>query len=130
VARVLGSITVVLLIAWVVAHMLYLGPVREAAEVTVAWIVWLAAASGVVAALTVLAFGLLEGRSSPAWLRFVQTARTAAAVIGSAVVIIGLLHYRDTEPHGEVRWIVLGLAVLVGAGVVHWWVLRAQRRML
>src|SRR5512134_354220 len=101
--------------------MLYLGPVREAAELTVAWIVWLAAASGLVAAITVLGFGLLQGRSSPAWLRFVRVARTAAALIGGAVVIIGLLHYRDTEPRGEVHWIVLGLAVLAGAAVVHWW---------
>jgi hypothetical protein len=130
VGRLLGSIVVVLLIGWVIAHMLYLGPVREAAELTVAWIVWLAAASGLVAAVTVLAFGLLQGRSSPAWLRFVKVTRTAAALIGGAVVIVGLLHYRDTEPRGEVHWIVLGLAVLAGAAVVHWWVLRTQRRML
>jgi hypothetical protein len=41
---------------------------------------------------------------------------------------VGLLHYRDTEPQGELRWLVLGLVVLVGAGVVHWWVMRTVRR--
>jgi len=65
----------------------------EAAETTVAWAIWLAAFSAVVAALTVL-------------------------------------HYRDTEPQGEIRWIVLGLAVLAGSGIVHWWVIRTQRQML
>lgn len=70
------------------------------------------------------------GRSRPAWLRFVAWARPGAAVMGCNLVLVGLLRYRDTEPRGEVHWIVLGLAVLVGAGAVHWWVARLQRRAL
>jgi hypothetical protein len=42
-------------------------------------------------------------------------------------VVVGLLHYRD---FGQVHWIVLGLAVLLGAGLVHGWVLYAERRLL
>ena len=64
----------------------------------------------------------------PAWLRFVRIARNVAAVIGGALVVVGLLHYRETEPQGEIYWVVLGVLVLVGSGVVHWWVLREIRR--
>jgi FtsH-binding integral membrane protein len=126
-ARVLGWIAVSLVIAWVLAHLLFLGPLREAAEATLAWALWLAAFSGVVAALTVLAVGLATGRNRPVWLRFVRWARAGAAMVGCGLIVIGLLHYRDTEPHGEIRWVILGLAVLAGAGVVHSWVVRTQR---
>jgi hypothetical protein len=119
-----------LVVVWVVAHLLYLGPIQDAAEVTLAWVVWIAVASAVVAALTMLAVGLTLGGSRPAWLRFVQTARTVAAIVGAALVVVGLLHYRDTEPRGEIHWIVLGVVVLVGAGIVHWWVVRTSRKEL
>jgi hypothetical protein len=128
--RLLGWVAAGLVIAWVLAHLLYLGPIRDAAEMTLTWAVWLAAVSGVVAALSVLAFGLATGRSRPAWLRFVAWARSTAAVVGCALIVVGLLHYRNTEPQGEIRWIVLGLAVLAGAGIVHWWVIRTQRQIL
>jgi len=127
-SRTLGSLAALLVVAWAIAHLLYLGPIRDASEVVLAWALWLGAASAVVAALTMLAFGLIAGASNPATLRFVQWARTAAAFIGCALIVIGLLHYRETEPEGEIAWIVLGLAVLAGAGLVHWWVVRAQRR--
>lgn len=129
-ARLAGSAAVLLVIAWVLAHLLALGPIREAAEVTLAWALGLAAASGVVAALAVLATGLAAGASRPAWLRFVRASRSGAAVVGAALVVVGLLHYRDTEPAGEIHWVVLGLVVLAGAGAVHWWVLRTERRLL
>jgi len=92
--------------------------------------VWVAAAACVVASLTVLAFGLMAGRSRPAWLRFVQSARSVAAVIGCGLIVVGLLHYRDTEPSGEIHWIILGLGILLGSGVVHLWVVRTHRRAL
>jgi hypothetical protein len=41
--------------------------------------------------------------------------------------VVGLLHYRNTEPRGEIHWIVLGLVVLVGAAGVHWWLARRAR---
>ena len=63
------------------------------------------------------------------WLRFMRLARNVATVLGSGLVVLGLLHYRDTEPHGEVRWLVLGLVVLVGAAIVHWWRGRTNRRL-
>lgn len=128
--RLLGWLAVILVIGWVVAHLLYLGPIRDAAETTLVSALWLIAISGLVAALSVLTFGLAAGRSRPAWLRFVSWTRSAATVVGCALIVVGLLHYRDTEPQGEIRWIVLGLAVLVGAGVVHWWVIRTQRQIL
>lgn len=128
--RVLSLVVLGIVAVWVIAHILFLGPVQDAAEVTVTWVAGILAASAVVAAITVLALGLFLGRSRPAWLRFVEQARTGAAIVGCALVVVGLLHYRDTEPRGEIHWIVLGLAVLVGAAVVHWWVVRVQRRAL
>src|SRR5262249_60490480 len=56
--------------------------------------------------------------------------RTVAAVIGCGMFVVGLLHYRDTEPSGEIHWIVLGLGILLGSGVVHLWVVRTHPRTL
>jgi hypothetical protein len=126
--RVVARVGACVVLAWVIAHLLYLGPIREATETTVAWVVGLVAASAVVAAVAVLVFGLATGR--PAWLRFVSAARTVGTVLGCALIVVGLLHYRNTEPRGEIHWVVVGLVVLVGAGIVHWWVIRTQRRIL
>jgi hypothetical protein len=126
--RVAGSVALAILIVWVVAHMLYMGPVQDAAEVTLVWVLGFAAACLVIAAMVLLGAGVTLGESRPIWLRFVRIARTTAAVVGSALVVVGLLHYRDTEPHGEIHLLVLGLVVLGGALVVHWWVVRAARR--
>jgi hypothetical protein len=127
-SRILGSAVLLLVTVWIIALVLYLGPVRDAAEVTLTWLAWAAAASAAVAALTMFAFGLLLGRTSPSWLRVVRLSRTVAAVLGSVLIAVGLLHYRDTEPHGDIQWLVLGLAVLIAAGVVHWWVVLTARR--
>ena len=127
-SRVLGGAALLLVVVWIIAHVLNLGPIRDAAEVALAWLAWAAAAIGLVAALTMLAVGLLLGRTNPAWLRFVRLSRTIAAVLGSALIVVGLLHYRDTEPRGEIQWLVLGLAVLTAAGIVHWWVVLTSRK--
>jgi hypothetical protein len=50
-------------------------------------------------------------------------------MVGCGLIVIGLLHYRDTEPHGEIHWVILGQAVLAGAGIVHCWVIRTQREI-
>jgi hypothetical protein len=126
--RVAGSVAVAILAVWVVAHMLYIGPVQDAAEVTLVWVLGFAAACLVIAAMVLLGVGVTLGESRPVWLRFVRVARTAAAIVGGALVVVGLLHYRDTEPRGEIHWLVLGVVVLAGALVVHWWVVRAARR--
>ena len=101
---------------------------QDAAETTLVWALGIAAASLVVAAMVLLAVALAIGSSRPAWVRFVRVARNVAAVVGCALILVGLLHYRDTEPRGEIHWVVFGLIVLAGAGVVHWWVVRAIRR--
>jgi hypothetical protein len=72
-SRAAGTVALAFVAVWVIAHLLYVGPLQEAAE-----------------------------------------------VLGGGLVVVGLLHYRDTEPQGEVRWLVLGLVVLVGAAIVHW----------
>ena len=128
--RTVGVLAVSLVLVWVVAHVFYLGPVKDATEMALVWTVWVTVAASVVASLTVLAFGLMAGGSRPAWLRFVQSALTVAAIIGCGLIVVGLLHYRDTEPSGEIHWIILGLAILVGSGVVHLWVVRTHRRAL
>jgi hypothetical protein len=126
--RGLGVIALGLIAVWVIAHDLYIGPVQEAAEVTLVWTLGLAAASLVGAAMVLLAVAMTQGSTRPAWLRFVRIARNVSAVVGGALIVVGLLHYRETEPQGEVYWVVLGLLVLAGAGVVHWWVVREIRR--
>jgi len=128
--RTVGVLAVSLVLVWVVAHVFYLGPVEDATEMALVYTVWVTVAACVVASLTVLAFGLMAGGSRPAWLRFVQSARTVAAVIGGGMIVVGLLHYRDTEPSGEIHWVVLGLGILLGSGVVHLWVVRTHRRTL
>lgn len=125
--RAAGTIALIVVAVWLVAHLLYIGPVQTAAEVTIAWALGIAAASVGVAAIVLLVVGLTLGGSRPVWLRFVRGTRTAAATLGCALVVVGLLHHRDV---GQVHWIVLGLAVLVGAGLVHGWVLYAQRTLL
>jgi hypothetical protein len=127
-SRGLGVIALAIVAVWVIAHVLYIGPVQEAAEATLVWVLGLGAASLVAAAMVLLAVAMAQGGSRPAWLRFMQIARNVAAVVGCALILVGLLHYRETEPQGEIYWVVLGLVVLAGAGVVHWWVLREIRR--
>ena len=124
----LGVIALAIVAVWVVAHILYIGPVQEAAEATLVWVFGLGTASLVGAAMVLLGVAMAQGHSRPAWLRFVRVARNVATVVGCALILVGLVHYRDTEPHGEIYWVVLGLLVLVGAGVVHWWVMREIRR--
>lgn len=92
------------------------------------WLVCLAAVSGLIAAVTLLTIGLILGQTSPMWLRLVQLCRTAGTVLGSILVVGGLLHYRDTEPQGEIQWLVFGLVVLAGAALVHFWLALLSRR--
>lgn len=128
-SRTLGGIALAIVGVWVVAHILYIGPVQEATEATLVWVFGLAAASLLGAAMVLLGVAMVQGGSRPAWLRFVRVARNVAAVVGCALILVGLLHYRETEPQGEIYWLVLGLVVLAGSGVVHWWVLRETRRL-
>jgi hypothetical protein len=128
--RALGVIALAIVAVWVVAHLLYIGPVQDVAETTLVWAVGLGAASLVGAAIVLLGVAMTQGSTRPAWLRFVRASRTVAAVIGCALIVVGLLHYRETEPQGEIGWLVLGLVVLAGAGVVHWWLVREIRRQI
>lgn len=127
-SRAAGSLALVVIAVWVVAHLLYIGPVQDAAEATLMWTLGFGAACLVIAAMVLLAVAVTLGGNRPAWLRFVRLARTIGVVVGAALVLIGLLHYRDTEPRGEIHWLVLGLVVLAGALIVHWWVVRTTRR--
>ena len=113
--------------AWVLVHLLYLGAVQDSGEASVLWALAITTAAVMLAAIVMLVVAMTLGQTRPAWLRFVRGVRNVAAVIGSALIIVGLLHYRETQ-RGEIHWVVFGLAVLVGAGVVHWWLTRAVRR--
>jgi uncharacterized membrane protein len=126
-SRAAGTVALAFVAVWVIAHLLYIGPVQEAAEVTLVWVVTSVAICLLVAAIVLLGVALALGESRPVWLRFMRLARSVGTVLGCGLVVVGLLHYRDTEPQGEVRWLVLGLSVLVGAAIVHWWVQRTDR---
>ena len=126
--RGLGAIALAIVVVWLLAHLLYVGPVQDATEVGVLWVLGFATSSLVGAAIILLVVAMALGQTRPAWLRFVRGARNVAAVVGCALILVGLLHYRDTEPRGEIHWLVIGLVVLAGAGVVHLWLVRTIRR--
>ena len=63
---------------------------------------------------------LAVGGTRPTLLKFARGARNASAVLGCALIVVGLVHYRSTEPHGEIHWVVLGMAVLVAGGWYGW----------
>jgi hypothetical protein len=126
--RALGTLALGVVGVWLVAHVLWIGPVESAAETTVMWILGIAAASVTLAGIALLCVGLVLGRTQPAWLNYVRFARSGAVVLGCLIIVIGLLHYRNTEPRGEIHWVVIGLFVLVVAAVVQWWLTREQKR--
>jgi hypothetical protein len=125
--RVLGFLALGIVGVWLVAHLLWIGPIESAAQTTVLWVLALLTGGVGVAAIVLLAVALAVGPAQPAWLKFARGARNAAAVLGCALIVVGLVHYRETEPRGEIHWVVLGMAVLAGSGVVHWWLERVQR---
>jgi hypothetical protein len=126
-SRALGVVALGLIGFWVVAHLLWMGPVETAAETAAMFALGLLTGGVGVAAIVLLAMALAVGGTQPALLKFARGARNAAAVLGCALIVVGLVHYRSTEPRGEIHWVVLGIAVLVGSGVVHWWLARVQR---
>jgi hypothetical protein len=126
-SRAAGTLALVFMAGWVIAHVLAIRPLQEAAEITLIWVVGFVAICLLAAALVLLGVALVIGESRPVWLRFMRLARSVATILGCGLVVIGLLHYRDTAPPGEVQWLVLGLGVLAGAGFVHWWLGRAER---
>ncbi len=125
--RPLGILALGLVLFWLVAHLLWMGPVETAAETTAMFVLALLTGGVGIAAIVILAVALVAGGTQPALLKFARGARNAAAVLGCALIVVGLVHYRSTEPRGEIHWVVLGMAVLVGSGVVHWWLLRVER---
>jgi hypothetical protein len=126
-SRAAGTLALVFMAVWVIAHVLAIRPLQEAAEITLIWVVGFVAICLLAAALVLLGVALVIGESRPVWLRFMRLARSVATILGCGLIVIGLLHYRDTAPPGEVQWLVLGLGVLAGAGFVHWWLGRAER---
>ena len=83
-ARALGIVALGLVGFWLVAHLLWMGPLETAAQTTAMW-----------------ALGLLTGGVG-----------VAAAVLGCALIVVGLVHYRNTEPSGEIHRVVQGMVVL------------------
>jgi uncharacterized membrane protein len=126
--RALGTLALGVVGVWLVAHVLWIGPVESAAETTVMWILGIAAASVALAGIALLGVGLVLGRTQPAWLNYVRLARSGAVVLGCLIIVVGLLHYRNTEPRGEIHWVVFGLLVLIVAAAVQWWLTREQKR--
>ena len=126
-ARVLGIVALGLVGVWLVAHLLWMGPVEAAAETTAMWALGLLTGGVGVAAVVLLAVALSVGGTQPALLKFARGARNTSTVLGCALIVVGLVHYRATEPRSEIHWVVLGMVVLAGAVIVHWWLTRVQR---
>ena len=125
-----GVLTVVfgLVAVWIVARLLAISPLQDAAENTLMWGLLLATGSVLVAAVAVLSVALVRGRTNLAWLRVVHFARGLAAIMGCGLIVLGLLRYRDTAPQGEIQVVVAGLVVLLAAGLVHGWLVVTERR--
>ena len=126
-ARTLGTVALGFVGFWLIAHLLWMGPIETAAQTAVMWALGLLTGGVGVAAIASLAVALSVGGTQPALLKFAHGARNAAAVLGVALILVGLVHYRSTAPNSEIHWVVLGAMVLVGSGVVHWWLQRVER---
>jgi len=75
--RGLGAIALAIVVVWLLAHLFYVGPVQDATEVGVLWVLGFATASLVGAAIILLVVAMALGQTRPAWLRFVRGARNA-----------------------------------------------------
>jgi hypothetical protein len=124
-SRVLSASALAAVGVWIIAHVLYVEPPRDVPGVT--WVAWAACASALIAALTMVAFAVVVERRTAAWLRFVRRSRAVGAVLGCGLLVVGLLRYQETEPRGEIQWLLFGLALLVAAGVAHLWLIREPR---
>ena len=128
--RTLGTLALGLVGVWLVANVLLVGAVDSGSERTAMYVFGFVAAAVTIAGLILLCVGLVLGRTQPAWLNYVKFARTGAVILGCLIVVLGLLHYRNTEPRGEIHWVLFGVFVLVVAGAVHWWLSRHARRTI
>ena len=127
--RTLGTLALGLVGVWLVANVLLVGPAESGSERVAMWVFGFIAAAVTIAGLILLCVGLVLGRTQPAWLNYVKFARTGAVILGCLSVVLGLLHYRNTEPRGEIHWVLFGLFVLLVAGAVQWWLGRQARRI-
>ena len=70
--RGLGAIALAIVVVWLLAHLLYVGPVQDATEVGVLWVLGFATSSLVGAAIILLVVAMALGQTRPAWIPLPQ----------------------------------------------------------
>src|SRR3989440_12651643 len=85
-ARALGILALGIVGFWLVAHLLWMGPLETAAETTAMFALGLLTGGVGVASIVILAIALVMGGPQPALLKFAHGARNASVVLGSALI--------------------------------------------
>src|SRR5438034_10843366 len=114
-ARALGIVALGLVGFWLVAHLLWMGPLETAAQTTAMWALGLLTGGVGVAAVVLLAVALSVGGTQPALLKFARGARNASAVLACALIVVVPVLSRAKSHRPNTHWGVLGRVTLAAS---------------